>query len=471
MIRTDACIGQAPKIELFNSGGCFMNPTVSIIVPVYNAESCLSRCVDSILGQEYPDFEVLLADDGSTDRSGSICDAYAASDSRVRVIHKPNTGVSDTRNAAISQARGTYLQFLDSDDWITPDATKLFVRAMEDTQCDMVIADFYRVVGGRVSHKGDIDDSSVLSREEFAGHMMKNPADFYYGVIWNKLYRRDIIEKHHLRMNTELDWCEDFLFNLEYILHAETFYALKAPVYYYVKTKGSLVSQSATIVNSVRMKLTVFEYYNRFYKHVLDEKDYEKNRFQVYRFLIDAAKDGTVPPAILPGATKLGRERTSICPEAVTGEGILASFYRSRKLLDRYLEIAALKHGLSLDEIRMLMFLDHARQIRTKKDLADFTGMTLHALTLMLQKLEAKKLIKAAERPAEKKAKSGSSSRSSGKILDIVFLPDSGPVLQDLQTVQNDFDQVRFSGLDDEELIQYAVLTEKIRQNIQETLL
>lgn len=272
-------------------------------------------------------------------------------------------------------------------------------------------------------------------------------------------------------MNTELDWCEDFLFNLEYILHAETFYALKAPVYYYVKTKGSLVSQSATIVNSVRMKLTVFEYYNRFYKHVLDEKDYEKNRFQVYRFLIDAAKDGTVPPAILPGATKLGRERTSICPEAVTGEGILASFYRSRKLLDRYLEIAALKHGLSLDEIRMLMFLDHARQIRTKKDLADFTGMTLRALTLMLQKLEAKKLIKAAERPAEKKAKSGSSSRSSGKILDIVFLPDSEPVLQDLQTVQNDFDQVRFSGMDDEELIQYAVLTEKIRQNIQETLL
>ena len=90
-----------------------MNPTVSIIVPVYNAESSLSRCVDSILGQEYQDFELLLADDGSTDRSGSICDAYAASDSRVKVIHKSNTGVSDTRNTAISHACGTYLQFLD----------------------------------------------------------------------------------------------------------------------------------------------------------------------------------------------------------------------------------------------------------------------------------------------------------------------------------------------------------------------
>ena len=108
------------------------------------------------------------------------------------------------------------------------------------------------------------------------------------------------------------------------------------------------------------MKLTVFEYYNRFYKHVLDEKEYEKNRFQVYRFLIGAAKDGAVPPSILPGSTKLGRERTRICPEAVTGEGILASSYRSRKLLDRYLEIAALKYGLSLEEIRMIMFLDHA---------------------------------------------------------------------------------------------------------------
>ncbi len=300
---------------------------------------------------------------------------------------------------------------------------------------------------------------------------MKNPADFYYGVIWNKLYRRDIVEKYNLRMNTELSWCEDFLFNLEYILHAETFYALKAPVYYYVKTKGSLVSQSATIVNSVRMKLTVFEYYNRFYKHVLDEKEYEKNRFQVYRFLIGAAKDGAVPPSILPGATKLGRERTSICPEAVTGEGILASSYRSRKLLDRYLEIAALKYGLSLEEIRMMMFLDHARQINTKKDLADFTGMTMRALTLMLQKLEAKKLIRTTEHPAEKKTKSGVPVHSPQKLLDIVFLSDSEPILQELQTVQNDFDQVRFAGMDDEELVQYAVLTEKIRQNIQETLL
>lgn len=166
-----------------------MNPTVSIIVPVYNAQEYLRRCVDSILGQEYQDFELLLMDDGSTDGSAEICDSYAQADSRVRTVHKENTGVSDTRNQAISQARGTYLQFLDSDDWITPDATKLLVRTAEENGCDLVIADFYRVVGERVSQKGDIDEDGVLTREEFAAHMMENPADFYYGVLWNKLYR------------------------------------------------------------------------------------------------------------------------------------------------------------------------------------------------------------------------------------------------------------------------------------------
>ena len=192
-----------------------MHPIVSIIVPVYNAEKTLARCVDSILNQTYQDYELLLVNDGSTDSSGGLCDSYAARDQRVRVFHKENAGVSNARNLALAQARGTYLQFLDSDDWITPEATLSLVRAAEDHQCDLIISDFYRVVGERVSHKGDIDEDSVLTREEYAAHMMENPADFYYGVLWNKLYRREIVEAHHLRMDPEISWCEDFMFNLE----------------------------------------------------------------------------------------------------------------------------------------------------------------------------------------------------------------------------------------------------------------
>ena len=103
-----------------------MEPKVSIIVPIYNAQEYLKRCVDSILSQDYRDFELLLMDDGSKDASGEICDAYAQQDGRVRVIHKENSGVSDTRNQALELARGTFLQFLDSDDWIVPEATWSF---------------------------------------------------------------------------------------------------------------------------------------------------------------------------------------------------------------------------------------------------------------------------------------------------------------------------------------------------------
>lgn len=434
-----------------------MNPKVSIIVPVYKAESFLSRCVDSILNQEYHDFELLLVDDGSPDSSGDICDTYAANDSRVQVIHQPNSGVSAARNHAIDEAHGTYLQFLDSDDWITPDATKLLVRAAEDFQADLIIADFYRVVGERVSHKGDIDEDEVLSRETFAEHMMENPADYYYGVIWNKLYRKDLIDQYHLRMNPDISWCEDFMFNLEYIRHANRFYALKTPIYYYVKTKGSLVTQGASISNTIKMKLSVFEYYNNFYKNILDEEEYERNRLQVYRFFIDAAKDGAVPPTILPGATRLGNERAQVCQEALAGEGVLMDNYRTRKLLERYLEPVALKHDLSMTETWVLFYLCHPHNVATRKELADFIDISRSALSLALKKLTLKGLIKIEDIRAPKQ-------------LVITLLPDADSILSDLSLVQTDFDQTRFAKFTEEELIQYAQLSDKIKENIQHIL-
>ena len=434
-----------------------MNPTVSIIVPVYNAEATISRCIESIITQEYTNFELLLVDDGSRDASGSICDQYADKDSRIRVMHKENTGVSDSRNQALDQARGTYIQFLDSDDWITPNATRLFVDTATHYHCDLVIADFYRVVGERVSVKGDIEDDCVMTQEEFASHMVENPADFYYGVLWNKLFRRDIIEKYHLRMDTNISWCEDFMFNLEYIRHAEIFYALQIPIYYYVKTKGSLASQGMNISKTIRMKLMVFEYYNNFYKHVLDEEDYEKNRLQIYRFLIDAAGDGTVPPSILPGSKKLGEERSQISEAALTAEGILMDEYRNRKLLDYYLESVALKNNLSLAEIRLLLCLNQPHQSHTRKELADFAGLTLRNLSALLQKLSSRGLIKMDVRRGKKP-------------LSITFLPAAGPVLKELAIAQNNYDQARFSGFTDEELIQYSALSEKIKRNMQKIL-
>ena len=438
-----------------------MEPTVSIIVPVYNAEKTIGRCIDSILGQQYTDFELLLVDDGSKDGSGAICDSYAMADSRVQVIHKENTGVSDTRNIGISRARGVYLQFLDSDDWITPDATKLLVETARDHDCDLVISDFYRVVGERVSRKGDIDEDRVLTREEYAAHMMEQPADFYYGVLWNKLYRRDIVESHRLRMDPELSWCEDFMFNLEYIRHAQRFYALQVPIYYYVKTKGSLASQSLSISKTIRMKLMLFEYYNQFYKSVLDEDEYEKSRLKVYRFLVDAAGDGAVPPTILPGSKKLGDERVSICPEALSGEGVLADSFRERKLLEQYLESAALKNGLSLPEARLLLALEQITSVSSRKNLADFLGVSRSVLSMNLQKLTSKGLIRAED------VRDGETAK---RQFQVAILPDARPVLEDLAAAQQGYIEAHLTGFTGEEAEQFALLMEKARANTRRAL-
>lgn len=462
-----------------------MQPMVSIIVPIYNAEQYLRRCVDSILNQEYTDFELLLVNDGSTDASGDICEEYGDQDPRVIVIQKENTGVSDSRNRALDRARGKYLQFLDSDDWITPDATRLFVRAAEEYGCDMVISDFYRVVGERLSTKGDIEEEGVLTREEFAAHMMENPADFYYGVLWNKLYRRDIVEEHNLRMDTDINWCEDFMFNLEYIRYAKVFYALHAPIYYYVKRKGSLASQGINISKTVKMKLNVFEYYNNFYKHVLEEEDYEKNRLQVYRFFIDAAGDGTVPPSILPGSKKLGDERVFVNTEILQAEGPAGEDYRKRKLLEHYLEPVALKGDLKVMDVRLLLCLCEKHEWDSRRELADFAGISRTNLTSGLQRLTMKGFLKVEE---VKEPKSSKKDKTTGKNkmktaemaetkrkerggrIAVTILPAAAAVMKELEMAQRDYDATRFAGFTEEELIKYADLSEKIKENTKNIL-
>ncbi len=456
-----------------------MNPTVSIIVPIYNAEKYLNRCVDSILNQEYTDFELILVNDGSKDASPQICDEYAKEDARVRVIHKENTGVSDTRNIAIGHAAGKYLQFLDSDDWITPDATKLLVRAAENYHCDMVISDFYRVVGEHLAHKGDIEADGVMTLETFAAHMVENPADFYYGVLWNKLFRRDIVEEHHLRMNTEISWCEDFMFNLEYFRHAKLFYALQVPIYYYVRTKGSLASQGMSISNTVKMKLMVFEYYNNFYKQVLTEEDYEANRHQVYRYFMDSASDGFVLPVPLPGTHKLGDERLSLRPESIAGDGMLIRAYRGRKLLERYLETVALKNNLTLNDTLLILYLSETDHAVSQKEIADCLGISRNALILSLGKLAVKNLVTTSE-PAGKgaagktekteRAEKTDTAEKTDKTQVYRLLEAADSILKDIEDARRDYEKALFAGFDGKEIADYQEFARRIGKNTLDAL-
>ena len=308
---------------------------------------------------------------------------------------------------------------------------------------------------------------------------LENPADFYYGVLWNKFFRREIIEQYHLRMDSSISWCEDFMFNLEYIRHASSFYALGVPIYYYVKTKGSLASQGLSLTKTINMKKMVFAYYHNFYKSILTEEDYEKNRLQVYKFLLDAASDG-MASLVLPGTKKLGDERTSACSIDVEGDGILMDEYRDRKLLDRYLEPIALKNDLQLQDIRLVMYLSQPHRISSRKELMDYTNMTKNTLSASLQRLISKGIMKieelkvpiqteiqaAQQDSAKKTSRRGKTVRK----LEITLLPAADSILKSLSVAENDYEQARYADLTDEEIVQYAYLNSKIKQSIQKIL-
>ncbi len=426
-------------------GGIMPNidPILSLIVPVYNAEAALRRCVDSILGQELGELELILVDDGSTDGSPEICDTYAKKDPRVRIIHKENSGVSDSRNLGLSEARGKYIQFVDSDDWISNDASYELVMAAEEHDCDMVISDFYRVVGKRIQQKGSIDEGGVFSREQYASYMMENPADFYYGVLWNKLYRRDIIEEHQLRMQKDVSWCEDFMFNLEYLLHVKTVFAVQKPLYYYVKTKGSLVSQSMSLPKLVRMKAAVFEYYNDFYKNIFTPEEYEKARIKVYSFLIDSAGDGFSP---VIGSRKLEAEPVS--EAALSGEGIFLRSYRYLKLFEKLTEEIRQRYDLDMDEIRLLICLrDIKDESFTRAELGGITDTGVIGITKSLATLSLKKLIRYKDIvPSDRDY-----SLFGPRLLKAEFLEESIPLMKELDKAMLRFRDVCLSELSEDD--------------------
>lgn len=437
-------------------------PIVSIIVPVYNAakpldrdKTVLHRCIDSILNQEYRDYELIIVDDGSKDESGKILDEYAAKDSRIKVIHKENSGVSNTRNLATQNARGKYIQFLDADDWITTDATKSLVRTMEESKADLVIADFYRVVGENTSHKGRIDSDKVLTRDEFADYMIQNPADYYYGVLWNKLYKKSIIDAYHLKMDASLSWSEDFIFNLEYLLHVKHVAPLQLPIYYYVKTEGSLVSQSRfDIRNIVDMKLSVIKYYDNFYKSIYDEKEYTRKRPEIMSFLVGFATDDS---AISFSTKKLGEEIVPVAKLSDHKQDAILHNYYTTKLLERLLQRISTETGLSPNELIVIHYLNCFPHSNVTKDMSLFTDVNQLLLVPLLEKLVFNEYV--------------TREKSSDFETYYSLSQKAESITKQLNQLTQDFDSIRFAGIDPstQELLQTT--EETIYENIRKKLL
>lgn len=215
---------------------------VSIIVPVYNVEAYLRECVESILAQTYRNFELLLIDDGSKDGSGAICDEFAQSDSRVRVIHKANEGPSITRNRGIEEAAGEFIVFVDSDDLVCQEMLEKMVCAMTRYQTDLAICGFERFRDDWKQRSRISPYSLVIfqSQRELTS-IYNKPGTNMFGIsIWAKMYRADIIRENNIRFQEDIDYEEDCCFNVDYFHHVQTTAVLRDYFYQYRQLDQSL---------------------------------------------------------------------------------------------------------------------------------------------------------------------------------------------------------------------------------------
>lgn len=170
-----------------------MKDLISVIIPVYRVEAYIKRCVDSVLAQTYTNTEIILVDDGSPDGCPAICDAYAARDARVLVIHQENAGLSGARNAGIEKSRGRYLAFVDSDDYLAPDFLERLYHACVDTGSEMSVCRWEYVKGEAIPEKGTGKTEIFSGRQMLAN--LYTPDGAYFVVAWNKLYKRELFEE------------------------------------------------------------------------------------------------------------------------------------------------------------------------------------------------------------------------------------------------------------------------------------
>lgn len=204
---------------------------ISIIVPIYNAEQYLYRCIDSILHQNYTDFELLLIDDGSKDASGAICDEYAAKDTRVRVFHKENGGVSSARNLGLDNAQGEYITFCDADDYVDQEWLAAYRDAIAG-DIDLAIQGYYVIDGCNTVEKKlqPYNGNTIEEKRQLITMLM---CEETYGYLWVKLFRRALIENYKLKFDEQSAFREDEQFLSLYLQYAVSFTCIDSTGYYY----------------------------------------------------------------------------------------------------------------------------------------------------------------------------------------------------------------------------------------------
>lgn len=256
-----------------------MNPLISVVVPIYNVEKYLERCVESLRSQTYENLEIILVDDGSPDGCPAICDAYVKKDARIQVIHQVNAGLSRARNAGIDIAGGEYIAFVDSDDYVAPDFIESLYQLLQETGCAIAQCRFAYVQGEMVP--ADENQSFRIYRGESLMEQLYGPEEeaTYFVVAWNKLYRRELFEEIRYPVGRIH---EDEATTYQLFHKGRKLAFLDRALYgYYTENAGSITS----VFSRKRLQwLTAHEERIAFLK----EHGYEKLLSQAYRKLCDA---------------------------------------------------------------------------------------------------------------------------------------------------------------------------------------
>lgn len=260
---------------------------VSVIVPVYNAEKYLSDCVESILNQFYKDFELILINDGSKDRSGQICDHFAERDSRVIVIHRENEGVSKARNAGLEIARGEYVAFCDCDDQYDQNYLLCMMDAIKKNGADMVICNYWY----KKDHLCTVPFSGGLSRmiSKEALYQRIFLSNEIGGFVWNKLFRSELLEGIHFQEDMKI--CEDTYFVTAAMMRASKIYYLCKPLYYYSLREGSAVSRVENLISMKHTSKYSDAYYRMIQDFPLSEQMKNYVRCGIYRLAVHVKCD------------------------------------------------------------------------------------------------------------------------------------------------------------------------------------
>lgn len=215
-------------------------PKISIIVPVYNAEQFLAACIETLLTQTYADYELILVDDGSSDGSGAMCDAYAQRDTRIRVHHQPNAGVSAARNQGLALAHGEYVTFVDADDWVDDSLLSHLIEPALQSDYDLVVSGLsWHFPDGRVEPQ-KVDTTQAAENARGVGEIVLDleARGLIHGP-YQKLIRRALLEKHGIRF-TSLSFGEDTLFNLSYLSRIDSICVVPHIDYHYRRNDASI---------------------------------------------------------------------------------------------------------------------------------------------------------------------------------------------------------------------------------------